>query len=84
MKTQQGGDRKLEGFTGKGGVSYLWFTPTGQYEMKQASDGVRCVRNGSERVLALNRCFFCCFFFFKCTINMLAAESECVTSGKKA
>lgn len=36
-------------------VSYLWFMPTGQYEMRQASDGVRCIRNGGGRVLAHGR-----------------------------
>lgn len=52
MKPHSEGGGSLESFSR---VSYLWFTPTGQYEMRQASDGVRCIRNGSGRVPAHGR-----------------------------
>lgn len=40
--------------TYEGGVTYLWLMPTGQYEMKQTSVEVRCIRNDREWMLVLN------------------------------
>ncbi len=42
-ETQQGHDRIWTQLTSEGGVTYLWLKPTGQYEMKQTSDEVRCI-----------------------------------------
>lgn len=47
--------RIWERFTYECGVTYLWLMPTGQYEMKQISDEVRCIRNDSEMMLVLNK-----------------------------
>ena len=47
--------QKWERFAYDGGVTYLWLMPKGQYEMKRTSDEVRCIRNDSERMLALNK-----------------------------
>lgn len=52
-KTQQRGDTEYGSSSYEGGVTYLWLMPTGQYEMKQISYEVRCIRNDKEWMLVM-------------------------------